>query len=150
MIAPPCIIIEPETSKLLTNILNIYRVVLGRRGNVPDKIVDNYKQISESLLSLKEKSQDFLNSLSSVDRGIQILSLTSLIKEDGLKFSYGYRGGDLESLDELIWKDSFVSQNQMPKVVKITLTMLDPKNLRQEKTFTKIVFIPTGELLISK
>ncbi|MDP2939562.1 MAG: prepilin-type N-terminal cleavage/methylation domain-containing protein [Candidatus Omnitrophota bacterium] len=125
----------------------IHKIVIGKRGAMPDKIIDNYKQSAESLFSLKRKEQDFLSSLVAT---VENRNLTSLVKDSGLKFSYAYKTTDSESLETLVWKDNWESQNQIPKIIKVNLTLLNPKNLKQEKTFTKIIFIPTGTMLQSE
>ncbi len=128
----------------------VYKIVLGRRGRMPEKLLADYRRSAERLVSLEKKSQDFLNSLSGQNDGAQISSLTSLVKEGGLKFSYAYKTTESNSLETFAWNDKFESQNEIPKAVQINLTLINPKNLKQEKTFTKIVFIPTGELLNSE
>lgn len=100
-----------------------------------------------NLFSLEEKTQDFVGCLSGQELGLKKASLTSLVKEEGLKFSYAYRTIDSEATETLLWKDSFAGQVYLPRLVKIALTLVNPKDLKQEKTFTKIVFIPTGGLL---
>lgn len=130
----------------------VEKVVLGKRGSMPDKIIADYRQIAQRLLTLERKEQDFLSSLSSADAGSQIADLTALVKEEGLKFSYAYKTktGDSESTEALNWRDNFESPNQIPRIVRITLTLINPKDLKQERTFTKIIFIPTGTLLTSE
>ncbi len=128
----------------------IHKVVIGKRGKMPDKIVYNYEQVSQRLLTLQEKTHNFLDSLSNKTGTEESFNLTSLVKEGGLKFSYAYKTAETEALENLVWKDRFESQGQIPRLVKITLTLVNPKNLKQERSFEKIVFIPTGEFLTSE
>jgi prepilin-type N-terminal cleavage/methylation domain-containing protein len=125
---------------------NIQRVILGKRGSVPEKIIADYKEIQGRIFTLRKSEQDFLKSLAGEKDSVSSDNLTSLVKEGGLNFSFAYKTTESESLETLVWKESFESPNEIPRLVKITLTLLNPQNLKQEKTFTKIVFIPTGTL----
>lgn len=124
----------------------IYKTQMGTRGKRPSRILAHYGQSEASLNSLQRKEETLVQSLQSQEQSsIKSEALTSLVKSDGLLFSYAFK--EMEEAGETItWKEKWEDSAKLPKGIKITLILQNPKNPAEEAIFTKTIFLERGEL----
>ncbi len=124
-----------------------HQTQIGTRGKRPDEITTHYEQSQTSLTSLQRREETLVQSLQPQEQeSVKSEPLTNLVKTEGLLFSYAF-GQKTEAGENIVWKDSLESKTELPKGVKITLILQNPKNASDEAIFTKTVFLPQGKLV---
>ena len=127
---------------------DIHRTFVNYQGSLPSRIITHYEEGMASLTSLKRKEESFIGSLQlEENQQKKSKTLSSIVKQAGLSFSYAYaQTTGEEAQEEITWKDSWQDNSSIPQGVKISLTLENPKNPEEVLTFTKTVFIPIGTI----
>ncbi len=123
----------------------VYKTQIGTRGKMPSEIMAHYQKKEAQLNSLQRREETLGQSLSSAPE-LEVASeaLSNSVKYDGLLFSYAFASDKTSA--SIIWQDSWKDNSKLPKGIKITLILQNPKSSSQELIFTKTVFLPQGEL----
>lgn len=94
------------------------------------------------IFSLKRQELGFIDSLQTQNDSEQTEEIFSnLVSEGGLNFSYAFQN-EIEEIIE--WKDAWNESKNLPRGIKIALTLVDPRNPNSKIDFSKTIFIPTG------
>ena len=94
--------------------------------------------------SLKREENDLIDSLQASSGEALIETFSSLVAEEGLKFSYAYSMAGAE--DEIGWNNAWEGWERLPRGIRISLVLQNPRNQNIKTTFSKTVFIPTGDV----
>lgn len=123
----------------------VYKTQIGTKGERPDEITAHYHKKESRLNSLERKEEALAESLSSdPERQTTSEVLSSFVKYDGLLFSYTFSSGETSA--PVIWQEGWSDNSKLPKGIKISLILQNPKDSSEELIFTKTVFLPQGEL----
>jgi prepilin-type N-terminal cleavage/methylation domain-containing protein len=124
----------------------IHKTVVGTHQEKLSKIIVNYEENQAPLESLQRKEETLLQALETKEvTPVKSEPVTNLVKSGGLSFSYAFKQGAGDE-EVTVWKAAWEDKTKLPRGVKITLILQNPKNPKEEAIFTKTVFLEQGTI----
>ncbi len=122
---------------------SIHKVTIGQtyKKNVSTMTKYEEKYRVDSLVREEFDFADYLQDPAQAKGEIEIVA--SNVRENGLKYSYGYLEGEKSAT--VAWKNNW-SSNNLPRYVRIDIDFQSAQKPFQLHSLTKDIWIPTGSL----
>jgi len=121
----------------------VHQTLVGKHfSKLKSVLVFLRKDEEEGLVLLREEMNfaDLFQTNPSTEQDV----LTKFMKKDGLKFSFLYKEGNLES-SPLVWLDTW-KEKGIPLGVKVQMSFVEREKDKQAYQISQRVYIPTGSL----
>lgn len=125
----------------------VRKTIIGETVSELDKVTVFSEEEGDVLNSLQRREETLEQTLQ-INQGPTVASesLTDLVKPEGLTFSFAFAQAAGEEEGTIGWRDIWEDKTKLPRGVKITLILQNPKNPADEAIFTKTVFLEQGEI----